>query len=285
MAPIDPLNRHQLPAVDSKLATYIDTALACLQVWARANGQNWESLTDPHALLLKTLLAKSKPEVTRGVAPIIPLSELQNLMTDGLTGRKWEQFLRWYGREIERPLEKTCAQRAQKLLYPGRSTSGSGGRGPKGQAIYFLSFDRPAQLEKPGTGKPAVADSTERNNGSPGPKTPPGDAESGGSSQTARESPAAGYADDAAANPDGRSTASIASAPSKPCGLSLPLGLLLNLPSTDRGDSFVGWFVAIALAFALVTSTVLASDPLTDEIVRAFSTLREILSGDVIVRL
>lgn len=146
MASAETSEKQQSPAVSPKLKACVEASIARLQGWARANGQNWDALTDPDALLLQALLTKTKSDIKRGITPIFPRGEFKGLLGEGLTGRRWEKFLRWYGREIEAELAKVCTERAEPMIYPGRSSARSGGHPDKSQAIYFLSFDRPIQL-------------------------------------------------------------------------------------------------------------------------------------------
>jgi hypothetical protein len=188
MAPANTQGKQQLPAAHPNLRAYVDTANACLKAWARANRQDWEGLTNRHALLLQALLEKSKPEGKRGAVQIIPLQELKNLFADELTGRKWEEFLGWYEREIEYSLKKTCAERKEEVLYPGRSSSGNGGRGEKGKAIYFLSFDRPVRAAKPRRKRDtAVTGTAAQGDGQPIADIPPTDSNASASSRVSKE--------------------------------------------------------------------------------------------------
>jgi hypothetical protein len=116
----------------------LDTTVACLKAWACANGQNWEAVAAPDALLLQTLLVKSQTEGRRSAVQILPLSDFKGLLNESLTERRWEKLLRWFAREISNDLAKTCSERAEPVLYPARSSSGTGGRGPKGQAGNFV---------------------------------------------------------------------------------------------------------------------------------------------------
>jgi len=275
----------QQTAVHSKLATYVDTAIACLKAWARANGQNWEALTDPDALLLQTLLTKSKAEVKRGVAPILPLIEFKGLLKEGLTARRWEQFLRWFSREISNALAKTCQERAEQMLYPARSSNGSGGRGPGGQAVYFLSFQEPPKLHKARRAESAVPGAAEKEDELPKPKAPPRHAKGGESSPNAKEPSTEEEIGNLGAEPDSRERESRSKQQRQPDDQDLPLGVFLNLPSADRRSSSEGWLVAMALALVLVTFAGPASTSLVDDLIRALSSIREALSGDVIVRL
>lgn len=274
---------QQLPAAHPKLANCFDTAVACLKAWARANGQNWEALTDPDALLLQTLLAKSQPEGRRSAVQILPLSEFKGLLNESLTERRWEKFLRWFAREISNDLAKTCSERAEPVLYPARSSSGTGGRGPKGQAIYFLSFEPPPLLAKsravhspaeqsseqkvpePATGEPLTAASTEASSTSAAEPTAQG---------------ADGASDDRPGSPDQNPQPSQTR---RPLDNGTQLGVLLGLQGSNSNGMSVGWVFALALLVVIATSTEPASAPLVNEIVRALMAVREALSGNFVV--
>jgi hypothetical protein len=283
MATVESPGIQQLPAVHPKLATYIDTAAACLQAWARANGQNWATLTDPDALLLQTLLAKSKPEGNRSVVPILPLSDFKGLLNEPLTERRWEKFLRWFSREIRSDLAKTCAERDEPMLYPARSSKGIGGRGTKGQAIYFLSFEAPPQLGKTRPADSPAPESVERQNQQPGPS--PTSAKGEGSSPDANEPSAQGEEGNLGGKSKSRDQASRPERTREPLDQDVPLAVFLGLHSGTPGGVSIGWIVALALILVIATSSAEpASMPLADEMVRILSAAREALSGAVIVR-
>lgn len=282
MATVESAGIQQLPAVHPKLATYIDTAAACLKAWARASGQNWATLTDPDALLLQTLLAKSKPEGRRSVVPILPLSDFKELLNDALTERRWEKFLRWFSREISSDLAKTCAERDEPMLYPARSSKGIGGRGTKGQAIYFLSFETPPKLGKTRPADTFAPESVERQNQQPG--ASPTSAKGEGSSPDADEPPAQAETGNLDGKPDSRDQVSRPERPRQPLDQNVPLAVLLGLHSGNPGGMSMGWIVALALILVVATSAEPVSTPLADEIVRILSAAREALSGAVIVR-
>lgn len=262
MASVAPSDEQQSPAVSPKLKACVETCIARLQAWARASGQNWDALTDPDALLLQALLTKSKVDIKRGTAPIYPRAEFNRLSGEGLTGRRWEKFLRWYGREIESGLVKVCTERAEPMIYPGRSSARSGGHPDKSQAIYFLSFDRPIQL----------AGRRESENEPPG-------ADERAPNPSASEPPSA----------DGpRPNTGNTELPSErlpvPRRLPSSAGVFVSMPSTDGGGSAVGWFAAMALAFVIATASAPAGDPLSDQFLRLLSAAKDVLSGAIIVR-
>jgi hypothetical protein len=262
MASSDISDKQQSPAVSPKLKACVETSIARLQGWARANGQNWEALTDPDALLLQALLTKTKGDIRRGIAPIFPRGEFKGLSGEGLTGRRWEKFLRWYGREIEAELAKVCTERAEPMIYPGRSSVRNGGHPDKSQAIYFVSFDRPTQL----------AGRRESEN------EPPGAAE------RAARSPASVPPGADGPRPIAGNTESPSERLPVPRSLPSPAGVFVSLPSTDGGGAAVGWFAAMALAFVVVTASAPAGNPLTNEFLRLLSAARDVLSGAIIVR-
>ena len=259
MPPVNTPDKRQLPAVSHTLASNIDAAIACLQCWARANGQKWEGLTDPDALLFQSLLTKSKKEISRGTAPIFPRSTFKDLLEEDLTGRRWVKFLRWFAREIEGILSKTCDERSLRMTYPGRTSNGNGGRGAKGQAIYFLSFERPAQLPKPYL--PRV-DSEVLAAKQP---DPPDTKES---SSTARSDPV----------PRPGHTPQLSA-------LHASEGVTVSIPNVDQSGSPVAWIVAMAAAFVVMTAIDPVPNPLADQFLRVIAAVREVLSGAVIVRL
>lgn len=262
MASADTSDKQQSPAVSPKLKACVETSIARLQGWARANGQNWDALTDPDALLLQALLTKTKGDIKRGIAPIFHRGEFKGLLGEGLTGRRWEKFLRWYGREIEAELAKVCAGRAEPMIYPGRSSVRNGGHPDKSQAIYFVSFDRPIQLtgqresenEPPGAAKRAASSSASVPPSADGPRPNEGKTES----------------------PSERLPV--------PRSLPSPAGVFVSLPSTDGGSSAVGWLAAMALAFVIATASAPAGNPLSDQFLRLLSAARDLLSGAIIVR-
>jgi hypothetical protein len=274
---------QQLPAAHPKLANYIDTAAACLKVWARANGQSWEALTDPDALLLQTLLAKSRPEGRRSAVQILPLSDFKGLLNESLTERRWEKFLRWFAREISSDLAKTCSERVEPVLYPARSSSGIGGRGPKGQAIYFLSFEPPPLLAKSRAVHSPAERSTEQKASEPAAAEPLMAACTEAPSTSATEptaQAAAGAPDDRPRSPGPEP---LRNQPRRPRDNDTQLGVLLGLqPSSSNGMS-VGWVFALALLVVFATSAEPTSTPLVAEIVRALTAVREALSGNFVV--
>lgn len=264
MASADTSDKQQSPAVSPKLKACVETSIARLQAWARANGQNWDALTSPDALLLQALLTKTKGDLKRGIAPVFPRGEFNGLSGEGLTGRRWEKFLRWFGREIESELAKVCTERAEPMIYPGRSSARSGGHPDKSQAIYFVSFDRPIQL----------AGRRELEN------EPPVAAE-----QAADPPVSAAQSADGTKHSAGKPESPSERAP-VPKSLPSPAGVFLSMPSTNSGDSAVGWLVAMALAIVIATAS--ASAPagnlLADEFLRLLSAARDVLSGAIIVR-
>lgn len=262
MASSDISDKQQSPAVSPKLKACVETSIARLQGWARANGQNWDTLTDPDALLLQALLTKTKGEIKRGIAPIFPRGEFKGLLGEGLTGRRWEKFLRWYGREIEAELVKVCTERAEPMIYPGRSSLRNGGHPDKSQAIYFVSFDRPIQL----AGRPKSE------------SEPPVAAEQ------AASSPASVPPSVDVPRPNAGSTESPSERLPVPRSLPSPSGVFLSVPSTDGGGSSVGWLAAMALAFVVATASAPAGNPLADEVLQLLRAARDVLSGTVIVR-
>lgn len=284
MATVESPGNQQLPAVDPKLANYVDTATARLQAWARADGQNWDTLTDPDALLLQTLLAKSRPESKRGVVPILPLSEFKNLLNEALTERRWEKFLRWFDREISKDLARTCGERAEPMLYPARMSNGNGGRAVKGQAIYFLSFEAPSLLREPRTADTLSPAPVEREIRDSKPEAPPVSAKGGGTSSNATESPDQKVAGNPEAKSDGRDQESRPARPGQPLDQDAPLWVFLGLHSTTPSGGSLGWISALALILFFATSAEPASAPLTDEILRVLTAVQEVLSGAVIIR-
>ena len=262
MASADTLDKQQSPAVSPKLKACVETSIARLQAWARANGQNWDALTDPDALLLQALLKKSKGDIKRGIAPIFPRGEFNGLSGEGLTGRRWEKFLRWYCREIETELVKVCTERAEPMIYPGRSSARSGGHPDKSQAIYFLSFDRPIQLagRRESENEPPGADEQAANPSASAPPSADGPRPNAGNTELPSERP--------------------------PVHQSLPssAGVFVSMPSTDGGGSAGGWLAAMALAFVIATASAPAGNPLSDEFLRLLNAAKEVLSGAIIVR-
>jgi hypothetical protein len=274
---------QQLPAVHPKLASYVNTAAACLKAWARANGQTWEALTDPDALLLQTLLAKSPPEGKRSAVQILPLSDFKGLLSESLTERRWEKFLRWFEREISSDLAKTCSERAEPVLYPARSSSGTGGRGPKGQAIYFLSFEPPPQLAKSRAVHSPADQSTEQKVPEPATAEPLTAARTEASSADAQEpmaQTAASAPDDQSRSPDQES---LPKQPRRPLDNGTQLGVLLGLQTSNSNGMSVGWVFALALLVVFATSAEPTGTPLVAEIVRALTAVREALSGNFVV--
>lgn len=262
MASADISDKQQSPAVSPKLKACVESSIARLQRWARANGQNWDALTDPDALLLQALLTKTKGDVKRGTAPVFPRGEFNGLSGEGLTGRRWEKFLRWYGREIESELAKVCTERAEPMIYPGRSSARNGGHPDKSQAIYFVSFDRPIQLagRRESENEPPGAAEQEAN---PPASTPPS-ADGAGPNARKPESPSERFP--------------------VPQSLPSPSGVFLSVPSTDGGGSAVGWLAAMALAFVIATASAPAGNPLADEVLQLLRGARDVLSGAIIVR-
>ena len=259
-------DEQQSPAVSPKLKAGVETSIAGLQAWARANGQNWDALTDPDALLLQSLLTKSKGDMKRGIAPIYPRGEFNRLSGEGLTGRRWEKFLRWYGREIEAELAKVCTERAEPMIYPGRASARAGGHPDKAQAIYFLSFDRSVQLVKRSE-----------------PENSPTEAAGKAVSPPASEPPHAPASADGARPNAGKTVAPSDRLPN-PQNLPSPADVFLSIPSADHSSSSIGWLAAIALAFVIATATAPTGDPLADEFLRLLSAARDVLSGAIIVR-
>ena len=281
MAPVDSQGIQQRPAVHPKLAIYVDTATACLKAWARANGQTWDALTNPDALLLQTLLAKSRPESKRTAVPILPLGEFKKLLNEALTARRWAQFLRWFSLEISSDLEKTCEERAEPMLYPARLSNGNGGRGPKGQAIYFLSFEPPPQLGKPHPHDTGAKESIQQQNQAEAPATK---AKEQRASPDPRDPPTQAEADapGVVANCPGQE-----SRPARrrqPHEQDMPLGVFYGRQSANPSGMSGGWILALALILFVATSAEPVSTPLVDEIVRILTAARQAVSGTVIVR-
>lgn len=273
-----------MPAAHPKLANCLDTAAACLKAWARANGQNWEALTDPDALLLQTLLTKSRPEGRRSAVQILPLSDFKGLLNESLTERRWEKFLRWFAREISGDLAKTCSERAEPMLYPARSSSGTGGRGPKGQAIYFLSFEPPPLLTKSRAAHSPAEPSAEQKLQDPATAAPMTAAGAEASSTSANEPTAqaeAGAPEDRPKSPDQEP---FPNQPRRPRDNQTQLGVLLGLQGSNSDGMSVGWVFALALVLVIATSAEPASAPLVNEIVRTLTAVREALSGNFVVR-
>ncbi len=262
MASADTPDKQQSPAVSPKSKACVEISVARLQAWARANGQNWDALTDPDALLLQALLKKSKGDIKRGIAPIFPRGEFKGLSGEGLTGRRWEKFLRWYGREIESDLARVSTERGEPMIYPGRSSARSGGHPDKSQAIYFLSFDRPIQLalRRESENEPPAADERAAN---PSASAPP-----------SADGP----------RPNAANTKLPSERPPVPQSLPSSAGVFVSIPSTDGGGSAVGWFAAMALAFVIATASAPAGNPLTDEVLRLLSAARDVMSGALVVR-
>lgn len=277
------MDKEPLPAVAPKLKACVDTAIACLQVWSRANGQNWEALTNRDALLYQSLLTRSRSDIKRGISPIYPRSEFKGLLGEELTGRRWEKLLRWFSREIEPTLAKTCLERAEPMLYPGRASAPGGGHPDKSQAIYFLTFDRPSFLSKLSSPEGSAADSAL------GAARP---LETEAPSSSAREAKQASDADATSPN------ASVDTAPKanpgkpevgadtsrSPQSLPAPAGVFLSLPSGGSGGSYAGWLAVVALALVVATYGAPTSNPLTDELLRFVAAAREALSGSIVVR-
>ena len=274
---------QQLPAVHPKLASYVNTAAACLKAWARANGQNWDALTDPDALLLQTLLDKSHPESKHSVARILPLSDFKGLLNESLTERRWEKFLRWFAREISSDLAKTCSERSEPVLYPARASSGTGGRGPKGQAIYFLSFKAPPLLDKSNAVHSPAEQSSEQKAPEPASGEPLTAARTEASSTDEKkptEQAAASTPDDQSSSPGQEP---LPKKPRRPPDNETQLGVLLGLQSSNSNGMSVGWVFALALLVVIATSVEPTSSPLVAEIVRALTAAREALSGNFVV--
>jgi hypothetical protein len=274
---------QQMPAVHPRLANHIDTAAACLKAWARANGQKWDALTDPDALLLQTLLAKSHHESKRGVVPILPLSDFKGLLNESLTERRWDKFLRWFAREISSDLTKTCSERSEPVLYPARSSSGIGGRGPNGQAIYFLSFAAPPLLSKSCAVPSPAAESTEQKVLEPPTAEPLTAARTEGSRTDAHEPPAQAAATARDDQSNGQNQEPPPRQPRRPPDNETRLGVLLGLQTSSSGGMSVGWVFALALLVVVATSAEPTSAPLVNEIVRALTAVREALSGNFVV--
>lgn len=274
---------QQMPAVHPRLVNYVDTASTCLKAWARANGQNWDALTDSDALLLQTLLAKSRPESKRGVVPILPLSNFKGLLNESLTERRWEKFLRWFAREISSDLAKTCRERSELVLYPARSSSGTGGRGPKGQAIYFLSFEVPQLLDKSHAVRSPAEQSQAQKVPEPASREPLTATRTGASLTNAIE-PAAQAAstatDDQSAGPGQEP---LTKQPRRPLDNETQPGVLLGLQTGNSSGMSVGWAFALALLVVFGTSAEPTSKPLVAEVVRALTAVREALAGNVVV--
>ena len=278
-------DEQQSPAVSPKLKAGVETSIAGLQAWARANGQNWDALTDPDALLLQSLLTKSKGDMKRGIAPIYPRGEFNRLSGEGLTGRRWEKFLRWYGREIEAELAKVCTERAEPMIYPGRASARAGGHPDKAQAIYFLSFDRPVQLVKRSEPENSPTEAAGKAVSPPASEPPHAATEAAGKavSPPASEPPHAPASADGARPNAGKTVAPSDRLPN-PQNLPSPAGVFLSIPSADHSSSSIGWLAAIALAFVIATATAPTGDPLADEFLRLLSAARDVLSGAIIVR-
>jgi hypothetical protein len=262
MASADTSDKQQSPAVSPKLKACVETSIARLQGWARANGQNWDALTDPDALLLQALLTKTKGDIKRGTAPVFPRGEFNGLSGEGLTGRRWEKFLRWCGREIEAELAKVCTERAEPMIYPDRSSARSGGHPDKSQAIYFVSFDRPIQLvgRRESENKPPVA------------------------ADRAADPPASAPPSADRPRPNAGNTELPLERLPVPRSLPSSAGVFVSMPSTDGGGSAMGWLAAMALAFVIATASAPAGNPLSDEFLRVLSAARDVLSGAIIVR-
>ena len=274
---------QQSPAVHPKLANYIDTAAACLKAWARANGQNWDALTDPDALLLQTLLARSHPASKRNVVQILPLSDFKGLLNESLTERRWEKFLRWFAREISSDLAKTCSERSEPVLYPARSSSGTGGRGHNGQAIYFLSFAAPPLLSKSRAVPSPTAEHTEQKVPEPATAEPLKAARTEASLTDAndqRVQAAASAQDDQTKSPDQEP---LPKQPRRPIDNDTQLGVLLGLQTSSSNGLSIGWVFALALLVVIATAAEPTSAPLVHEIVRAVTAVREALSGNFVV--
>lgn len=262
MASVDTSEKQQSPAVSPKLKACIETSIASLQAWARANGQNWDALTDSDALLWQALLVKSKADIKRGVAPLYPRSDFESLSREGLTGRRWGKFLRWYSREMEADLTKSCMERAEPTIYPGRSSARGGGHPEKSQAIYFLSFDPPPQIAGRSEAHFSSAGAAERE----GP--PPSEA----ATSAGGDGPNAGEAE----SPSER--------PPVPQYTPSPSLAFLSVSRADGNGSGSGWIGAVALAFVIATAGARAGNPLVDEFLRFLNDARDVLSGAISVR-
>ena len=284
MAYADTPDKQQSPAVSPKLKAYVDTAIACLQIWARANGQNWDALTDHDALLLQAFLTKSRSDIKRSTAPIFPRNEFKGLSGEGLTGRRWDKFLRWYGREIETQLTRVCTERVEPVLYPGRSSARGGGHPDKSQAIYFLSFDRPSQLAKPRALEGAASRTAAPVANQPEVDEPRSDAKGHGLSSTASAPLPNESVAGEDASPDAANTEPSLQRPRMPQSAPPPMGVFLGMPSADGGGSSMAWMIAMALAVVIATAGAPVGNPLADEFLRFLSAAQDALSGAIIVR-
>ena len=130
-----------------ELQAAVDTAIAYLQSWARGQGEMWEVLTHADALILKTLLERSRPQGEQFEARLVGLDDFKALLPERLDVRRWDKFLRWYAVEVADGLTSLLQERKQPVLFPARA-GGNGGRGPKGKAVYFLSLDEPSLLQE-----------------------------------------------------------------------------------------------------------------------------------------
>lgn len=267
MHPASPSDVQQMPAKHSNLVAYIGTATDCLRKWARANLEPWDALTDANALIFQTLLAESLPEGHGHVVHVLPLSKFKAVFNDHLTERRWEQFLKWFERELSSDLARSCERRAEPMLYPARQSDGRGGRGASRQSTYFLSFDAPPQRRRPFDKNSSEPVPVEQQLKTPTPVEASNRIEARASSRNCEES--------CANFQPGRSRQTNRSQSN--------VVLLISASTNSSSGNSIVWIFATALLLIIASTSVQVGSLLLDEILRLVAAAQGAFSVTLIV--
>lgn len=127
------------PACDHSVLNVIKLAQKVLRTRVQSKMHD-TGIEQENARLWDELLQQSHDGVHDGTAPMILRGDLSAPVGIKLTGRRWEQFEKWFATTMKKPLRDACEAEGLPMLYPGRISNRRGGYSERSEAQYFVSF-------------------------------------------------------------------------------------------------------------------------------------------------
>ena len=137
--PTSPTTTTVSPACDHSVLNVIELAQKVLRTRVQSKMHD-TGIEQENARLWNELLQQSHDGVHDGTTPMILRGDLSAPVGIKLTGRRWEQFEKWFATTMKKPLRDACEANGLPMLYPGRISNRRGGHPEHSEAQYFVSF-------------------------------------------------------------------------------------------------------------------------------------------------